>query len=115
MMGWSRIPDVGLGGAEGMRFLLWAIFTGVIASWVAQYFWTVASQKLPLALSAQLIVAETVFALIYGFAFEARWPSAAEWIGGGLLIAGVLLGVRTFYAPAPAPSQTAKSPAEAGR
>jgi drug/metabolite transporter (DMT)-like permease len=112
LMGWSRIPDLGLGGADGMRFLLWAVLTGVIASWVAQYFWTVASQKLPLALSAQLIVAETLFALLYGFAFEQRWPSAAEWIGGGLLIAGVLLGVRAFYAPAPFPA--AKSPAGAG-
>ncbi len=112
MMGWSRIPDLGLGGPDGMRFLLWAILTGVVASWVAQYFWTVASQKLPLALAAQLIVAETVFALIYGFAFEARWPSLAEWVGGGLLIAGVILGVRAFHASAPA--QTAKSPAEAG-
>lgn len=96
LMGWSRIPELGFAGDAGTRLLLWALLTGVIASWVAQYFWTIASQRLPLALSAQMIVAETIFALVYGFIFEARWPHAAEWLGGALLIAGVVLGVRLF-------------------
>ena len=96
LMGWSRIPDLGFAGEAGTRLILWALVTGVIASWVAQYFWTLASKKLPLALSAQLIVAETLFALIYGFAFEGRWPHASEWAGGALLIAGVFWGVRVF-------------------
>jgi drug/metabolite transporter (DMT)-like permease len=98
MMGWSKIPELGFAGDAGMRLILWALLTGVIASWVAQYFWTLASRKLPLALSAQLIVAETLFALIYGFAFEGRWPHTSEWVGGGLLIAGVIWGVKVFSA-----------------
>ena len=95
-MGWSRIPDLGFAGEAGLRLLVWALVTGVIASWIAQYFWTLASHRLPLALSAQLIVAETLFALIYGFAFEGRWPHASEWVGGVLLISGVFWGVRVF-------------------
>jgi drug/metabolite transporter (DMT)-like permease len=98
LMGWSRIPDLGFAGPDGTRLLVWAIATGVIASWVAQYFWTVASHRLPLALSAQLIVAETLFALLYGFAFERRWPHAAEWAGAALLLAGVIVGVRLLTA-----------------
>ncbi len=121
-MGWSRIPDLGFAGSDGTRLILWALLTGVIASWVAQYFWTVASHRLPLALSAQLIVAETLFALVYGFAFEGRWPHPAEWAGAALLIAGVYLGVRAFAAkaqePRPAdlktPELKTKSPAVAG-
>jgi drug/metabolite transporter (DMT)-like permease len=97
-LGWSRIPDLGFSGEAGTRLLLWALATGVLASWVAQYFWTIASQKLPLALSAQMIVSETIFALIYGFIYEFRWPHAAEWAGGALLIAGVLWGTRVFAA-----------------
>jgi drug/metabolite transporter (DMT)-like permease len=96
LMGWSRIPDLGFAGDAGLRLIVWALITGVIASWVAQYFWTVASHRLPLALSAQLIVSETLFALVYGFAFEGRWPHAAEWAGGVLLVLGVYLGVRAF-------------------
>lgn len=95
-LGWSRIPEFGFAGADGMRLILWAIVTGVLASWIAQFFWTLASKRLPLALSAQLIVAETLFALIYGFAFERRWPQAFEWAGGALLIVGVFWGVRVF-------------------
>jgi drug/metabolite transporter (DMT)-like permease len=98
LMGWSRIPELGFVGDAGTRLILWALLTGVIASWVAQYFWTVASHRLPLALSAQMIVAETVFALIYGFAYEGRLPHAVEWLGGALLIAGVFWGVRVFSA-----------------
>jgi drug/metabolite transporter (DMT)-like permease len=108
-MGWSRIPELGFAGDDGLRLILWALLTGVIASWVAQYCWTIASHRLPLALSAQLIVAETLFALIYGFAFAGRWPHAAEWTGAALLVAGVVLGVRAFTA-----SKPTKNPAEAG-
>jgi drug/metabolite transporter (DMT)-like permease len=96
LMGWSRIPDLGFAGDAGLRLIVWALITGVIASWVAQYCWTIASHRLPLALSAQLIVSETLFALVYGFAFEGRWPHAAEWAGGALLVLGVYLGVRAF-------------------
>jgi drug/metabolite transporter (DMT)-like permease len=98
LMGWSRIPELGFAGDSGTRLILWALLTGVIASWVAQYFWSVASHRLPLALSAQMIVSETIFALIYGFGFEGRWPHATEWLGGALLVAGVFWGVRVFSA-----------------
>jgi len=98
IMGWSRIPELGISGDAGLRLILWGIVTGVLASWIAQYFWTVASHRLPLALSAQLIVSETLFALIYGFSWESRWPNAAEWLGGAMLIAGVFWGVRAFTA-----------------
>lgn len=98
LMGWSRVPDLGFAGDAGLRLILWALVTGIVASWVAQYLWTIASHRLPLALSAQLIVAETLFALLFGFAFEGRWPDAAEWTGAALLIAGVFWGVQVFAA-----------------
>ncbi len=98
LMGWSEIPARGFAGTDGMRLLWWAFLTGVIGSWIAQYFWTLASQRLPLALSAQLIVFETIFALAYGFAYEGRAPHGHEWLGAGLLLAGVIIGVRLFTA-----------------
>ncbi len=98
LMGWSEIPARGFAGADGMRLLWWAFLTGVIGSWIAQYFWTLASQRLPLALSAQLIVSETIFALVYGFAYEGRAPHGHEWLGAALLLTGVIIGVRLFTA-----------------
>lgn len=96
LMGWSEIPARGFAGEDGMRLLWWAFLTGVIGSWIAQYFWTLASQRLPLALSAQLIVSETIFALVYGFAHQGRAPHGHEWLGAALLLGGVMMGVRLF-------------------
>ncbi len=75
--------------ADSGRFLIWALIMGLAASWLATWCWVVASRKLPLVLSAQLIVSETVFGLIGGFVFEARWPRLAEWIGAALQLIGV--------------------------
>jgi drug/metabolite transporter (DMT)-like permease len=96
LAGWSRMPDLGLWNPDFLRLIVWALVTGVLGSWIAQYLWTVASHRLPLALSAQLIVSETLFALIYGFVYEARWPRSYEWAGTALLVAGVIIGVQAF-------------------
>jgi drug/metabolite transporter (DMT)-like permease len=37
-----------------------------------------------------MIVFETLFALLYGFMWEGRWPTGLEWLAMGLLIGGVL-------------------------
>jgi drug/metabolite transporter (DMT)-like permease len=92
----SALPVFGFGSPEGLRFLVWIVMLAVFASWLATWLWSIASRRLPLALSAQLIVSETVFALIYGFVYETRWPYRAEWLGTGLLIVGVIAGVRVF-------------------
>jgi drug/metabolite transporter (DMT)-like permease len=69
---------------------------GIAGSWLATWFWVIASSRLPLTLAAQLIVAETVFGLLYGFLYESRWPLSQEWIGCALQVMGVCLGVRTL-------------------
>jgi hypothetical protein len=59
--------------------------------------WVVAARRLPLSLAAQLIVAETIFGLGYGFLFEARLlPTVTEATGAGLQIAGVCLAISVF-------------------
>jgi drug/metabolite transporter (DMT)-like permease len=85
--------------AEWLNFLGWALVMGLAGSWFATWCWIVASRRLPLALSAQLIVAETVFGLIYGFIFEARWPTSAEWSGSALQLAGVAIAIAAFGTP----------------
>ena len=78
------------------RFMGWALVMGLAGSWLATWCWVVASRRLPLALAAQLIVAETVFGLAYGFAFEGRWPLWWEMLGAGVQIAGVCCAVKVF-------------------
>lgn len=75
-------------------FAIWAIIMGVAGSWLATWLWAIASRRLPLTLSAQLIIAETVFGLGYGFLYDERWPTLLETTGCGLQITGVALGIR---------------------
>ncbi|MCO5732872.1 DMT family transporter [Rhizobium sp. SSA_523] len=82
-----------------LRFLLWAVVLGMAASWLATWCWSVASQRLPLALTAQLIVAETIFGLIFGLCLDGRFPTPVEGAGAALQIAGVSLAVHAFTRP----------------
>ncbi|MGL4728794.1 MAG: EamA family transporter, partial [Bosea sp. (in: a-proteobacteria)] len=95
-LGGSGFGVYELTSPESLRFWFWAFLLGIAGSWLATWFWVVASRRLPLGLSAQLIIAETLFALVYGFIFERRWPHTPEWIGGGLQIAGVMMAVAVY-------------------
>jgi drug/metabolite transporter (DMT)-like permease len=79
-----------------MRFLLWSLIMGLAGAWLATLLWMIASKRLPLALAAQLIVAETVFGLIFGFVFEQRLPTLAEAGGSLLQLAGVGMAIAIF-------------------
>jgi drug/metabolite transporter (DMT)-like permease len=96
LLGLSNVPKIGLTAADFGRLLLWGAILGVLASWGATWAWSICSQRLPVALAGQLIVSETLFALIYGFIYERRWPTLVEAAGSALLIAGVVAGIRAF-------------------
>ncbi|WP_395408330.1 DMT family transporter [Pseudoduganella sp. UC29_106] len=74
----------------------WLWFTGVVTavaifcSVVGNGLWNKASRLLPLTLIGQMIVFETLFALLYGFLWEARWPTGLECAAMVLLVFGVL-------------------------
>jgi drug/metabolite transporter (DMT)-like permease len=75
-------------------FWLLNLGLAVGASWVGTGLWNAASKRVPLTLSGQLIVFETLFALLYGFVYDARFPRALEAAAIGLLLAGVTWSVR---------------------
>ncbi len=70
------------------------IATGVGSAWVATILWNVASQRLSASLCGQLIVAETVFALIYSYAWDSQWPSALQLGACVLFVLGILASIR---------------------
>jgi drug/metabolite transporter (DMT)-like permease len=82
-------------GALG-SLLLWGAITGVLSSLVATWLWAMASRRLPLSLAGQLIVSETIFGIVFALAWDGRGPTLAEAGGGALLVAGVVVAVRTF-------------------
>lgn len=86
----------GLGPRPGY-YLGLMLAIGLLASWVGTWAWSRASTLLPTALSGQLIVFETVAALCYGYLHRGEGPDASALLGIALLVAGVMVGVRTFH------------------
>jgi len=80
-------PDRGL-------FLVLALGTGVGSAWLATILWNIASQRLSASLCGQLIVSETLFALVYSFAWDGRWPLPAQWAACVLFTLGILASIK---------------------
>ena len=88
-------------GPAWLRF--WVLSSGLalLASVLGNACWNRASRLLPLSLAGQMIVFETVFALLYGFAWERRLPGPVELLAIACLLAGVLCCARLHARPAP--------------
>ena len=72
-----------------LRFLGVSTGIAILASVIGNGLWNSASRRLPLTMTGQLVVFETLFALVYSFAFEHRWPTRIELAAIGALLAGV--------------------------
>ena len=81
-------------GPQPLAFVALMATIGLAASWLGTLLWNQASRLLPTSLVGQLIVFETIAALAYGFAWRGEKPSTGALLGIGLLIVGVILGVR---------------------
>ena len=83
-------------GPRPLLFVSLMLAIGLLASWLGTLCWNRASQLLPTSLAGQLIVFETLSALLMGFAWRGAWPAPGTWSGIALLVVGVVLGVRAF-------------------
>lgn len=80
------------GAASGRDWTLFWICNGVLAlgaSVIGNHLWNIASRRVPITLSGQLILFETLFALLYGFVYKQQFPRPLEIAAIVLLIAGV--------------------------
>lgn len=75
-------------------FVLVCVVTGVGSAWIASVMWSVASRRLSPSLAGQLIVSETVFGLVYTFAWSAQWPAAVQWAACVLFVLGILASIK---------------------
>ena len=76
------------------------VFMGVASAWLASLLWTMASRRLSASLCGQLIVSETLFALMYSFLWDGTWPQALQWLAAGLFVLGIVASVRAHRSPA---------------
>lgn len=88
--------DAGLLAARPDRwtFVLLCVVAGVGSTWLATILWNMASQRLSASLCGQLIVSETIFALMYSFAWDGRWPTLVQLTACVLFTLGILASIR---------------------
>lgn len=90
--------NITLMGAAPWKFLGVALTIGLLCSWVAMVCWNRMSQLLPAALGGQLIVFESVFAVVYALIWRGEMPPLSMTIGFLVLMGGVLGSLRVFQA-----------------
>jgi drug/metabolite transporter (DMT)-like permease len=82
---------------EWLGFGTWCLVLGAGASWGAAALFNKASARLPVALTGQLIVFETVFGVGYVFLESGRPPRLIEIAGFTLAILGIWLSIRVLH------------------
>ena len=80
--------------ADWPRFALLCALAGFGSTWLATILWNMASQRLSASLCGQLIVSETVLALLYSFAWDGHWPKPAQLVACALFTLGILASIR---------------------
>lgn len=85
----------GVGGGAGAEVRDWMHFWSVVtlvalgASVIGNQLWNLASRRVPVTLSGQLLLFETLFGLLYGYIYQRQIPRPLELMAIALLIAGV--------------------------
>ncbi len=88
--------EVGFLGPHPALFMWLMLLAGVICGWGGMTFWNLMSARLPLALSGQMIIFETIFSVIYAMVHRGIWPSWTLVVGMTTLLIGVSLSLRIF-------------------
>jgi drug/metabolite transporter (DMT)-like permease len=82
------------GREDRWTFVLLCVIAGVGSTWLATILWNMASQRLSASLCGQLIVSETIFALLYSFTWDGHWPTLVQLTACVLFTLGILASIR---------------------
>ena len=85
------------GAASGRNWSVFWLTNALLAlgaSVIGNHLWNIASRRVAVTLSGQLILFETLFALLYGFIYAHRLPRPLEAAAIVLLTVGVMWSVR---------------------
>lgn len=87
-------PKALLAQADIAQAAMVCIATGVGSAWLATVLWNIASRHLSASLCGQLIVSETLFALLYAFVGYGVWPHWLQWLASAVFVMGIIASVR---------------------
>lgn len=73
------------------QFIVLSFVLGILGSVIGNWLWNIASHKLPTTLVGQLIVSETIFAILYESLYKGTSPHGYEYVAMVLLIVSVVL------------------------
>lgn len=100
-LAWLTRPE-GWDAAAWQTFGLVSVAVAVGASILGNAFWNQAGRLMPLTMLGQMIVFETLFALVYGFFWAQRWPTPVEGVAVIMMVVSVIWCVRA-HAPVAEP------------
>ena len=86
----------------GRDWPLFWLYNGLLAlgaSVIGNQLWNIASRRLPVTLTGQLILFETVSAMLYGFVWRGQGPRTLELVAIVLLVFGVTWSVHLHATP----------------
>lgn len=89
-----RLPTLGFATPDALHLYGWALFIALMSSVIGAGAWNLASRRLPMVLSGQLIALESFFATVLGLAFHGRLPTMTETLGLALILFGTAQSVR---------------------
>ena len=84
------------------RFAAISIGIAIASSVIGNAFWNGASRRLPMTLTGQMVIFETLFALVYSFLWDRRLPHPTEVLAIAALIAAVTWCARLHHGAQPA-------------
>ena len=87
-------PNELLAHEDAALIAIVCVATGVGSGWAGSIFWNIASQRLSASLCGQLIVSETLLALLYSFLWDGAWPGGLQLLAAGLFALGILASIR---------------------
>ncbi|HEX4177919.1 MAG TPA: DMT family transporter [Rhizomicrobium sp.] len=98
------LPAFVLAPAHGdwTRFAAVSGGVAITASIIGNAFWNGASRRLPMTLTGQMVIFETLFALVYSFLWDRRLPHPTEVLAIAALIAAVTWCARLHHGAQPA-------------
>jgi drug/metabolite transporter (DMT)-like permease len=99
-LGLFQAPTLGFGQDAIGHLYVPAFVLAAVASIGGAWAWTIASQRLPMALASQLLSLEIVFATCLGLLFCYRWPTVLEAMGITLIVVGVVKTISVFHGSA---------------
>lgn len=81
------------------RFLAGIVVLGVLVSWVSTQIWNKVSRRLPITVAGQLLVVQSLAAIVYTSWLDRKVPHLIELSCVVLVVVGVVWGVKVAYEP----------------